>query len=99
MFSRWPDKFDPFEHIAVTGSQVRIRASAASDAPVLTTLSYAILQIEGNSYPQRPWTAVKLPDGRSGFVAAHLVRSPIEYRAIFTRVDGRWRMTAFIAGD
>lgn len=97
--SRWPDAVDGFEHVALVGSHVRIRAAAGEQAPVLETLSYAILRLRGNSYPQRPWTAVELPDGRAAFVASDLVRSPIEYRAEFRRIDGRWRMTIFIEGD
>ena len=27
------------------------------------------------------------------------VRSPIDYRAFFKKIDGKWRMTTFIAGD
>ena len=38
-------------------------------------------------------------DIRAAFVASDLVRSPIEYRAEFRRIDGRWRMTIFIEGD
>ena len=64
VYSRWPDRFDPFEHVALTGSQVRIRSATAEDAAVLVTL-----------------------------------RSPIVDRLFFTRIDGRWKMTAFLAGD
>jgi hypothetical protein len=48
--------------------------------------STALLMI---AMAQRPWTAVELPDGRAVFVASDLVRSPIEYRAEFRRIDGR----------
>jgi hypothetical protein len=27
------------------------------------------------------------------------VRSSVDYRALFNLIDGRWRMTAFVAGD
>jgi hypothetical protein len=42
---------------------------------------------------------VRLPDGRAGFVDSRFVRSPIDYRAAFARIDGRWQMTLFLAGD
>lgn len=100
VFSRWPSEFDPFEHVALVGSRVRVRSDPNADAHVLATLDYAILQLSADKgYPQRPWTSVRLDDGRSGFVAANLVRSPIDYRAYFVRSNGRWQMTIFIAGD
>ena len=34
-----------------------------------------------------------------GYVASRFVRSPIGYRAYFSRKDGRWQMLMFIAGD
>jgi hypothetical protein len=40
-----------------------------------------------------------LPGGRRGFVHAAYARSPVDYRAYFTRVDGRWQLTLFLAGD
>ena len=45
------------------------------------------------------WRAVRLPDGRAGFVDRRYLRSPIDYRAAFARIDGRWQMTLFLAGD
>jgi hypothetical protein len=42
---------------------------------------------------------VQLTNGRTGFVPARLARSPIAYRAFFTRRDGRWQMAMFVAGD
>jgi hypothetical protein len=99
VYSRWPEKFDPFEHVAVVGSQVRIRSAAAKDAPIIETLTYAIVQLDLESDSQGQWTAIKLTNGRAGFVASQLLRSPVDYRAFFNRVDGRWRMTAFVAGD
>lgn len=100
VFSRWPDGVDGFEHVAVIGSDVHIRSSPDAVASILATVSYAIVRLGGDrGYPQQPWTAVVLPDGREGFVASHLVRSPIDYRAFFVRLDGRWQMTIFLAGD
>ena len=84
MFSRWPDSFDAFDHVAVIGPNVRVRSAPAPQASVLTALSFAVLRLGGDrGYPQRPWTAIVLPDGRHGFVAAELVRSPIDSRAYF----------------
>ena len=45
------------------------------------------------------WTRIKLRDGRTGYISSRYVRGPVGYRAIFNKVDGRWRMAAFVAGD
>jgi hypothetical protein len=42
---------------------------------------------------------VTLGNGRSGFVRREHVRSVIDYRATFEKVDGKWLMTTFLAGD
>ena len=42
---------------------------------------------------------MRLPDGRAGFVDRRDLRSPIDHRAAFSRIDGRWQMTLFLAGD
>ena len=50
-------------------------------------------------YAESEWTRIKLRDGRTGYISSRYVRSPIDYRAVFNKMDGRWRMTAFVAGD
>jgi hypothetical protein len=47
----------------------------------------------------RVWVHVQLGDGRTGYMWHAYVRRPIDYRALFNLIDGRWRMTAFVAGD
>jgi len=99
VYARWPERFDAFEHAALVGSGVRIRAAPDPGGPVLTTLTYAVVRLGNNSATPSGWTAVALEDGRPGFVASRLVRRSIDYRAFFVRTDGRWRVTALIAGD
>jgi hypothetical protein len=50
-------------------------------------------------WPPGDWLNVRLADGSTGYINVKYVRSPIGYRAIFERTDGRWVMTYFIAGD
>ena len=33
------------------------------------------------------------------FIASHLVRSPVDYRACFSRMKGEWKMVVLVAGD
>jgi len=101
-FSRWPDGIDGFEHVAVIGSNVRIRSEARADAPVVTSVSYSILQLHEEAlqkdWMHEEWTAIKL-NGQKAYVASRLIRSPIDYRARFEYSKGQWMMTMFIAGD
>lgn len=100
VFSRWPEGVDAFEHVAVVGDRVRIRAAPRTDAESAHVSSFEILQVSRQSagIPDE-WTAVMLSAGRTGYIATRLVRSPIGYRASFSRLDGRWQMLLFIAGD
>jgi len=99
-FSRWPEKFDSFEHVAVVAADVRIREAPRADAPVVATMSFAILPVaRSTTGTSDEWTAVQLAPNRTGYVSSRLVRSPIGYRAFFTRENGRWMLSLFLAGD
>src|SRR5688572_24197903 len=97
-FSRWPDGIDAFDFAAVTGSNVRIRTAPSLNAPVVTTVSYAILEVVYEQKPVEGWTAVKL-DGKTAYLGARYIRSPVDYRARFEYIEGRWRLLMFLAGD
>ena len=105
VFSRWPEALDAFEHVAVLGSDVRIRAAPSVTSGILATLSFDVVRLSqiGRSKltpaQLKEWTAVELKGGRTGYVASRYVRSSVGYRALFNKVGGRWRMTAFVAGD
>ena len=97
VFSRWPGKFEAFDHVAVIGSHVRVRSAARLDAPPLATLSFAILPL-AEPPETADWTAVRIDGGRVGYIASQYARSPIDYRAIF-RFDRQWQLVTFVAGD
>ena len=101
VFSRWPNQYDGFEHVALIASDVRVREAPRSDAPALMPLSFAILPVvRSNGIAEvEGWTAVQLEGRKTGFVVTRLTRSPIDYRARFNKINGRWQMTFFLAGD
>jgi len=99
VFARWPERFDAFDHVAVIGSGVRIRATPALSGRQIASVSYAILGAPAGVDARSEWTAVTLADGRSGFVASRLVRSPVGYRAFFVNGATGWRLSMFVAGD
>lgn len=78
------------------GAALRTRPEDA--APVVLVLDSHVLIETLESAPEG-WLAVRLTDGRSGYVRSAAVRSEIDYRARFEKWNGRWVMAAFIAGD
>ena len=98
VYSRWPEDLDAFEHVAVIASDVRLRAAPRADATVIGRASFLVLELAGPAGADG-WFPVRTPDGRAGYVAHALARSPLDYRAIFERRDGRWQLVAFVSGD
>jgi hypothetical protein len=99
VFSRWPQSFDAFEHVAAIGSGIRVRAQPTASAETIGSVSFAILRLApGAAAGDEAWTAVLL-DGRTGYIASRLVRSPVAFRAFFSDVSGQWRVVMFLAGD
>jgi hypothetical protein len=100
-FSRWPDGVDAFEHVVLIASSVRLRSAPSLSADTLGTDSFAILPLVHDARPAagEEWHAVRLEDGRTGYVSRRLARSPIDYRAIFSRSPAGWRLVTFVAGD
>lgn len=82
--------------VSLPGAILRSRPSAGAQAvmrlPAWTVLDEA--EHDGGS-----WIAARTPRGRRGFVSTAQARSLLDYRIIFGRRDGSWRITAFIAGD
>jgi hypothetical protein len=98
VYSRWPSVLDSFECAAVVGRNVRLRMSPQLDGRIVTTVSHSIVRLLQTG-AEKQWSSVRLGDGRMGYIWHAYVRSPVDYRALFNLIDGRWRMTAFVAGD
>jgi hypothetical protein len=97
-YSRWPDDIDSFACAVVLGDRVRLRSAPSPEALSLGVISYSIVHIVEPGEKSDRWQRVQF-GGRTGYVAREYVRSPIGYRALFNLSEGRWRMTAFVAGD
>jgi hypothetical protein len=99
VYAGWPNDLDSFEHVAIVGSDVHVRAAPRPDAASLRRVTFAVLRRAPTTKPDPDWIAVQLPRGATGYVAVQLVRSPVGYRAFFRFARGRWWLTAFVAGD
>ncbi len=105
VYSRWPEALDAFEHVAVLGTDVRVRAEPRLQSPVLASLSFDIVRLSNSGRSRltpeqaREWTAVELKGGRTGYISSRYVRSSIARRAFLMRKAGGWRLAVFVAGD
>ncbi|MDQ4123810.1 MAG: SH3 domain-containing protein [Acidobacteriota bacterium] len=101
-----PDNLDVFEYAAIFGENVNLRQQPNANSPIIATLSYNVVvpdfdrSIQDKSkVNEYHWVWVETLGGKKGYVAGQFVRSPIDYRAVFEKKNGKWKMTAFIAGD
>jgi hypothetical protein len=105
VYNAWPDDVDPFSHAAIVGENVRVRAAPGLQGEVVATLSYAVVPLEAWNVGAEAggirsgWARIRLADGRTGFVSGAYLRSPVDYRAGFEKVNGSWRIVFFLAGD
>jgi hypothetical protein len=98
--SEWPGEVDAFEYVAVVGSRVRVRAAPDGAAETLATVDFALLARGGApARDDEAWVAVRLADGRIGYIDARYARSAIDYRARFEKTPAGWRLTSLLAGD
>lgn len=75
-----------------------LRSGPSEASPSIARLRWDVVTIEGDER-QAPWLRATLADGRRGYIRRALFRGFDESRAVFARQHGRWRMTAFVAGD
>ena len=92
---------DGFETLAVLGGNVLVRARPSVRSAAIDTLSFeAVARWRDGSAASAPgWEPVRTSKGRTGWVPAHYLRSPIDYRAGFVRRGGEWWLRTLVAGD
>jgi hypothetical protein len=93
-----PSDYDIFDTMIAVRPGATLRARPKEKAKKVATLDWDIVRM-GSWDGTGDWIPVTLGNGRSGFVRREHVRSVIDYRATFEKVDGKWLMTTFLAGD
>ncbi len=96
VYAAWPDSIDAFQHVAATRANVPIRREPAQQAEIVATVDWEILAASERA---SGWIQVKTSDGKQGWVQESDVRSPVGYRAGFSKRSGAWKMEALVAGD
>jgi hypothetical protein len=103
-YSRFPDQLDAFGHGVIVGENVRVRQMATADSPVVASLSFDVVEVtewetKSSGGGKQSWVKVKLASGQQGYIASAYVRSPLDYRIVFEKRQGRWLITTLVAGD
>ncbi len=108
VFARFPDHVEATEYAAIVGDNVRARAKPSSKAEAVATFSRDLVRtapdngapvketIGGQTYL---WVTIRLANGRTGYVWGKFIRTSLDYRAGFSKRDGRWRLDVFVSGD
>ena len=101
VYANWPDAVDAFEHVAAIRADIPIRATPDPTAKEVAVVDWEILAvIRAPNQPANPdWRHVRPESGHEGWVRSADVRSPIDYRAGFSKRSGQWKMDAMVAGD
>ena len=87
--------FDQEWVVILPGAKLYKEAGVRSANPRTVPWTVAVV----SSRASDTMTGVKLPDGREGFIADDRVYEPVGYRMIVEQRGGKWRITAFVAGD
>lgn len=97
-----------FDVVAIIGTGVRVRAAPEVNATTIATLTDAVAS--RGPAPSRPaprglangtyeWDQIRLHDQRLGWVLSKYVKDRGSRRFCFQRINDRWKLVAFGAGD
>lgn len=98
VYSKWPDKYDSFSHVAVTKNKASIKAQPKASASEIKSVSYEILKLTLGQN-NKNWYLIDLGKNKVGYLAKTDGRSATDYRAEFVKIEKQWMLKYFIAGD
>jgi hypothetical protein len=88
---------DPFELLVVRPG-APLQSEPDKSAPVIRRFDWTSVIALADRGPDG-WVRVQAPGGEAGWVETELTISPLDYRLVSELRDGRWQVTAFVAGD
>lgn len=97
LFDDVGDDMDPFELLVIRPGGA-LRKAPNSKNVAKTVVDWATAKIVEAPGPES-WVKVSTAAGDSGWIERDQVISPIGYRLVSEFRDGRWWVTAFVAGD
>jgi hypothetical protein len=98
LFLRIGDR-DAFDTFLAAGTGIALRAAPRVSGRRIARLDWELLTLVPATGNSGAWLRLRTDGGRTGYVRRDLLRSPVDYRALFEKSGGQWRMTAFLAGD
>lgn len=98
-YASFPEDLDGTEYGTVVGERVRLRKAPNANADVIGYLSYNLVKPYFDANETKGWMQIVTTGGKRGFIAAEFFRSAVDYRAGFEKRQGKWQLTAFVAGD
>jgi hypothetical protein len=104
-YAAFPEDLDALSYVVVTNPAAALREKPNADARAIGKLNYDILEVVKSSGKMQheagpnDWDEVRTAASQRGYVLSSDVRSPVEYRAIFERRNGKWVIQTLIAGD
>lgn len=75
-----------------------LRAGPSEASRLIARLRWHVVRLDERD-TAGSWIPATLLDGRRGYIRPALFRGFGDYRAVFEKRHGRWRMTTFVAGD
>jgi hypothetical protein len=89
---------DAFDRLIVVSRAAELRAEPKAGSTPVALLSWDVVTgLERRR--EDDWVKVRLADGREGWLPGRQLRSPLDYRVVIEKRDGKWMITAFVAGD
>lgn len=89
---------DPFE-LVVARPGAKLQSRASENSAVVATLDWSSAILVRTEAPEG-WARIQLlRGGPLGWVRRESLVSPLDYRLVAGKRDGRWLVTAFVAGD
>lgn len=107
-YAAFPEEVTTSEAGLIAGEGVRLRKSPATNASIITNLSYDIVELLADEKTvfqtiageNHPWVKIKTIDGREGFIYGKYIVSPSDYRAGFElKANGKWQIIFLVEGD
>ncbi len=98
-FIRDLDAADPFMAMVVMGADVPLFEQPGKDSPALRSLSWELVELIRSLKPDKPQQLVAAGDGTRGYVETDRLRPLLDYRLLAERTNGKWEVTALVAGD
>lgn len=98
-FAEPPPGLEVFEYVIVTADKVPVHAEPSADSAIVGQLGYETVATDNDGTSDDDWQRVKLPNGKAGYIERQYAATPVDYRAGFQELGGRWKMIFFLAGD